>query len=701
MKTDKETLIKNHFWILLGVFGIFALVLLILIPTVVGADAEAKEKKIKATESDLKSNNNAISRQFIAALDDQKDLLGKKRGELWTEMYDKQKGLISWPGDMRYTMGKKYPDFGMDINRDDAFAYTEENVYLNEYEEMADIIKPTDYQGGWKAVLTPVAWSATNRPTYDEVWLSLEDMCVQREVLNVLHQANQAVAVFEAVPVPKGETLPPTTMRPAEAFAKRFQSRWYELDISLDRKDRDYTFHVKMKNISGRRQVIYQMDLNVWVSPNPSETEAARPVLVTIPIDALAADQVIEKDVKVNINQLPTGIRKVEQVLNQRSVPIKRLKELALGKNPGHRKFDPTFKTVKAFEKETDTKPADSGNQLGSGKGSGMPGMPGAPGMPTTPGMPGMPGMGGTSAAGELTPNGLNKKRYIDVTDQVRRLPITIVMTMDQTSIPDVLVALSNSKLRFQVTQVHWMRVYNLPGNTGSDTPSNTPAPSGPRGSDSRSPAVGSSSGSRPGLFGPRGPSAGATSGGVGGVGVATPAPGGPRGPGAPGMSAAPPGTPGEQSLTSDQQTANLVDLTIYGVATLYERPKDVSISTTPKTTPSPATPPAPVTQPSTTPRGPDGKGPNTPAPATPVTDPNAKTPAKPADGSVPTPDAKTPTGEVKTPSKPTDAPMPDSKAPPKPADTAPPKAPAEPAKPGEKLEQAPKPTDKDSGKPK
>jgi hypothetical protein len=683
MKTDKETLIKHHFWILLGVFGVLALILLILIPTVVGADAEAKDKRIKAAEGDLKANQNAVSRPFIAALDEQKNVLGQKRGELWTEMYDKQKGLISWPGEMRYTMGKKYSDFGMDIGRDDAFAYTEENVYLHEYDEMAEIIKPTEYQGGWKAVLSPVAWSATNRPTPDEVWLSLEDMCVQREVLSVLHQANQAVAVFEAVPVPKGEALPPTSMRPADAFAKRFQSRWYQLDISLDRIGRDYTFHVKLKNISGRRQVIYQMDLNVWVSPNPSETEAARPLLVTIPIDALAADQVVEKDVKLNINQLPTGVLRVEQALNQRNVPIKRLKELVLGKNPGHRKFDPTLKTVKAFEKDTDPKAVESANQGVGGKGAGLPGMPSnMPGMPGGMGIPGMPGAAGASGAAELTPNGLAKKRYIDVTDQVRRLPISIVMTMDQASIPDVLVALSNSKLRFQITQVHWMRVYNLPGNSESQTAENMPAPAGPRSSDSRPPTVigaatGGASGSKP---------AGSRPGSVGvGVGVG----GGTPGITPPGGLVMPPGGSGEHSLTSDQQTANLVELTIYGVATLYERPKDVTLPAAKNAPTSPSSSPggAATTPVATTPSTPDGKGPvvapgpdgkaaSPTSPTSPMPDPNAKAPGKPADAAPP------------------NAPMPDAKAPGKPVDSTPAKTPVEPGKPAENVEKAPKPAD-------
>jgi hypothetical protein len=484
--------------------------------------------------------------------------------------------------------------------------------------------------------------------------------------------------------------LPPTSLGPK--CAKRFQSRWYQLDISLDRKDRDYTFHVKLKNISGRRQVIYQMELNVWVSPNPSETEPARPVLVQIPATDLAADQVLEKkDVKVNINQFTTGVLRVEQALNIRTVPIKRLKELDLGHNPGHRKFDPTLKTVKAFQKEGDAKPAADPN-AGPGLGS-RGGMPSAPGA-MSPGMPGgnMPGFGGdpNAASGDMTPNGLNKKRYIDVTDQVRRLPITLVMTIDQNSIPDVLVALSNSKLRFQITQVHWSRIHTMPPNSASETPGTPAGPatsSPPRGG-------GASSDIRPGSGFRPGSAAGATVGAMS-----------PRGTGAmpagsgffpPSSSSMPGGTSAEHALSSDQQTANLVDLTVYGVATLYERPKDAAAAKTPispSSTTTPTSTPAPGA-----PTNPKEKSPTSPVPTTPTTDPNAKAPAKPADSAPSTPDGKPPV-------KPTDGtpPMPDAKTPAKPADATAPKAPpaappAEPPKPSEKIEQPPKPADKDAG---
>ena len=62
-----------------------------------------------------------------------------------------------------------------------------------------------------------------------------------------------------------------------------------------------------------------------------------------------------------------------------------------------------------------------------------------------------------------------NKDRYIDVTDQVRRMPVALVLVIDQMFIQDALAAYANSTLRFQVTQFHWTRFRGtLDGGAGA-----------------------------------------------------------------------------------------------------------------------------------------------------------------------------------------------------------------------------------------
>src|SRR5262249_25084291 len=78
---------------------------------------------------------------------------------------------------------------------------------------------------------------------------------------------------------------------------------------------------------------------------------------------------------------------------------------------------------------------------------------------------PGGFGPGGMQATGKLMGGGPvaavidgNRKGYLEVTQQVRRMPVGIVVVVDQSYLQDVLLAFANSPLRFQITQVTWTR---------------------------------------------------------------------------------------------------------------------------------------------------------------------------------------------------------------------------------------------------
>jgi hypothetical protein len=150
--------------------------------------------------------------------------------------------------------------------------------------------------------------------------------------------------------------------------------------------------------------------------------------------------------------------------------------------------------------------------------------------------------------------------------------------------VQDVLRAFANSRLRFQGTQFHWQRFYgvivqNEPGS-GEVGP---PIPGGRPGDDA-SPA-----GPGRGRFGPpvseRGPGSpdggrmpfggrGGFPGGFGGI-PGVPSPGGPQGgrfgP-SPGGAAGLPGGIDPNAPPIEDGSANLVELSIYGLISLYER---------------------------------------------------------------------------------------------------------------------------------
>ena len=72
-----------------------------------------------------------------------------------------------------------------------------------------------------------------------------------------------------------------------------------------------------------------------------------------------------------------------------------------------------------------------------------------------------------------------DRNRYLFVTDQSRHLPVAMTLTIDQSHLGEILVAIANSRLRFQTTQVEFRRIHgagqsNSAGPAG-DRPMNMP----------------------------------------------------------------------------------------------------------------------------------------------------------------------------------------------------------------------------------
>ena len=72
-----------------------------------------------------------------------------------------------------------------------------------------------------------------------------------------------------------------------------------------------------------------------------------------------------------------------------------------------------------------------------------------------------------------------NRERYIEVSKQVRRMPVALVLLVDQLFMQDALVAYANSPLRFQVTQSHWKRFRGTLSATGGIFPGGATPPGG------------------------------------------------------------------------------------------------------------------------------------------------------------------------------------------------------------------------------
>jgi hypothetical protein len=175
--------------------------------------------------------------------------------------------------------------------------------------------------------------------------------------------------------------------------------------------------------------------------------------------------------------------------------------------------------------------------------------------------------------ADDLTANKelrIHKNRYLFVTDQSRHLPLAVTLTVDQSHLHEILAALANSRLRFQTTQVEFRRTSSTSASNPTTAPTN--GSTGP--SYNNAPGYTQGSSPPPGMFSPSigGPPPGSSMYGPPGGKFGPPMP--------PSIPDLPPNIPGSTpgstptTATAAQDNPNLIEVTIYGIASLYERPR-------------------------------------------------------------------------------------------------------------------------------
>lgn len=636
MAVTKETLKKHHFWILVGLTPILVLVAVLMIDSGVGAGIEDKNKKITDAKNKLKGKDAPKSEALIGKFGSQLDELGRKRTDLWKENWERQIGLMQksvngkdsvvqdpvrnllrWPKAAKlnrfnygpdYATNKTQLKFGAPIpnEADEYREFTKQEVYLAEFSNpgltdierqpekrtgMADRVYPTAFAGGWQAVLrhvtTPSGWGES-LPQPEQIWLVLEDIWVQRAVLDAVKQVNDSIGRF--YPVPRrgkdGTAVPETNLE------RSFASRIWRIDMTVSQRpsDKRWVMSGSLTNVTDRLQLLgtgNTLVLNVWLS----SAAGALPVQFRIggefvPGGATVAIAPADEHV------LPAGtavdkIERIEQAFDTKTVPIRRIDHVALGKSDSrYAAFALKMPLFDAFKKEADAEAAKaSGGQSGGpgpmGGGNSL-GPAAGPMGPIGGGSGGNKGPGSDATAasqGQLEGGGSisavvdgNRKRYIEATAQIRRMPVGITVIVDQAYMHDVLMAYANLPMRFQITQSHWSRFRGSLGGGG----------------------VYGSSGSSDDIVGPArglegsggikfggsslGPTPGGSSGPIGGGSSLGPRPGGPGpmggGPGPMGSGPGPtgPGSAPSGSFSEAQLTAGLVELTIYGVVSIYEK---------------------------------------------------------------------------------------------------------------------------------
>ena len=540
-------------------------------------------------------------------------------------------------------IGMKFGDtFPNDNDQYDKFKDPE--LYRDRYEKMAKRVAPTQFaRGGWENILRFVnSWTAV-KLTSNQIWLLLEDMWVQDSMLDAVSSINAQMAEFSRVKFERdGRVIDdPADASKQSKLSRKFRSRTWELELEVAKSGNDkYVLKGRLTNITDKLQLMgtrNTMILRVWLQSGDRKTlqpfefkiggefvpgggdGATRIVKVkdknglelerTIPTNVL---EIIEStDHIIPPGLLPTPIdlaeiAAVEQVFDSRTVPVRAIEAMALG-FPDSRNASIPLKLPKFFPPE-DAPPAAAPGATGTAPGA-MPTPGPGPGTTNKPVGGGFPGMGGQQGSARTIAGGgpvasvvdANKKRYLEVTDQVRRLPVGMVVVVDQAYLQDILLAFANSPLRFQITQVTWNRYR---GSLGSDSGSSGSPSDGNSGEISVSGQGNLSSEFGAGNTRPR---PGRSPSGPG------PVPSAGTGPG-PGMNYPGSGGVTASTVSESQLTSGLIELSVYGVVSLYSSPDSPPVDPVAKKDPKDQTAAPPVPNP----QAPKDPLPKNPMPADP-----------------------------------------------------------------------------------
>jgi hypothetical protein len=569
MKLDKETVIKHNFWILLGTVLPLLLIMLCVLKFGVADTVDARKKEYESALTSVKGINNPKNQAFIDPVKVKEETLNKKKAKVWEEAWKGQGSFITWPQEMQRELGDKY--YGEFIPEEDRRKYA--RIYDASYrgnleKEFTDLIAPVEFKGGFNNIIRTVpAWDDNKPPLLEEMYLAQEDISVQRELLNIIRSTLDALKKFVPVDQAKGEKKP---QLPAGVVAQHvYKNPNWEMSLSLELNDKKQLIisgaHSSIKNVNASKRTMALDKAQFRVMQGQ-----AGAVLFRIPAEYVLWNQSVELRNDVNIDKFNKNSPiEVEQVFDWNTSPIKRIDVLAMGYN-SHRLANYALK-MRKIDDTLQVASGPAGTSLSKG-GFGFAGttMPPTMSGPQPTNTPGTTAAGGDAAAElpDQTPNKLSRYRYLDVRDQVRWMPIGMVLVIDQSAMQDILSAIANSRLRIQTTQVTWTHVANVRSDRSEnkgDGPSSTPPQLGKGGGDD-------------------------VAGGIGSKGA-------PRMmvPGAPPPASMPPnfggiGSNETRRFSGNQEDPNLIELSVYGIASLYERypPKAASAGSAPTAGPSP-----------------------------------------------------------------------------------------------------------------
>lgn len=422
--------------------------------------------------------------------------------------------------DVTYEIGKYFGDPMTEVEQR---KYSD--TYASQLEGILAQVQPVSANGsgvvqlrGWfhKADEKPLAnapffrfvskeWDlATN--ISDEAWIAQEDLWIQRELYRLVRLANDYVSIFKKKDGGDSDQW------------HTFLNPYWQLDLKLAGPNK---LDLKITNLLPRRQ---KLDIAFKVRVHDPKSDEESIVIKVGGRDPLNPNETYRpaNGYDLKPKTAPTGIYGVEQLINWETAAVKRIDHISIG-SMSDNDCCHSDRTMVAGLQPFKAAPKKAAVVSGPG---------GKPGGGVLDG--GAFKKDGDDRGGAVTRHGLHAVRYSAVTTQSRQLPVGLALIVDQDHIDRVLLAFTNSPLRFLTTQVI---VNRYPRSLRPSL--NQVAGRGAGGGD------GDMGGQRPGA---------APIGGGGGGGFP---PGGNR---------------PERAVATGESSESNMELVIYGIVTLYER---------------------------------------------------------------------------------------------------------------------------------
>ena len=108
MKLDKETIVKQRFWFLLGSFVPLALIVWIMLITSVSGTVAKERKEVDDSKKAIDGIKDPKNDEFVKLLREKQEKLQKQKEKVWEKAWATQVGIMTWPAPLDRKIGRAH-----------------------------------------------------------------------------------------------------------------------------------------------------------------------------------------------------------------------------------------------------------------------------------------------------------------------------------------------------------------------------------------------------------------------------------------------------------------------------------------------------------------------------------------------------------------------------------------------------------------